>query len=38
MKTSLEDYIKRVVGECPALNPAQIDALAVLLRPVGGAA
>jgi len=35
---SAEDYIKRVVDEAPPLSPYQRDALALLLRPSGGAA
>lgn len=33
----LEAYVARVVAEAPALTPEQLDRVAVLLRPGGGA-
>ena len=34
----LEEYVSRVVAEAPPLNPAQLDRIAGLLRPVRGGA
>lgn len=34
----LEDYVSRVVSEAPPLTAEQLDRVAVLLRPGGGAA
>jgi F0F1-type ATP synthase delta subunit len=33
----LEDYVAKVVAAAPPLTPAQIDRIAVLLRPAGDA-
>lgn len=33
----LEDYVSRVVAEAPPLTAEQLDRVAVLLRPGGGA-
>ena len=33
----LEQYVARVVSEAPPLTPAQLDRIAVLLRPAGDA-
>lgn len=34
----LEEYVARVVAEAPPLSPEQRDRLAMLFRPIGGAA
>lgn len=34
----LEDYVNKVVAEAPPLTAEQLDRVAVLLRPAGGAA
>lgn len=35
--TRLEDYVSRVVSEAPQMTAEQLDRVAVLLRPGGGA-
>lgn len=34
----LEAYVSRIIAEAPPLSPEQLDRVAVLLRPAGGAA
>lgn len=33
----LEAYVSRIVAEAPPLTPEQLDRVAILLRPSGGA-